>query len=218
MAFEKLKAMKCWPEVDQKVRAGIAIENIAEWVQEERGEYLDAKRDSLIRALYRYKQSLPATQLAIPEPLHIHKKIEKLKRGLRELEEMEKLYLLQLSRISMATELEDKMRFPNSKLWKDVELAQNILLNMAKLKMEMGLYERVPGQVHVTGAIEHTHKEFLDSIDPEQRQKLSGVAHGLLEKVKEMLSTTPESAPEPARLLSRGDDIVDADYEVLEAS
>lgn len=213
MAFDKLRQLKCFPELHDKVIAGVPIENISEWVQDDCKEYVQTKRESLTRMLYRYKESIPSTKLAIPEPLYIHKKIEKLRRGTNELEELEKLYLLQMSRISSAVELEDRIKFRDTKLWKDVELAKNILVEAAKLKVEIGIYDRQGHNVNITGTLEHTHKEFLDSMEPERRRKLGEVGTQLLDAMKEMLTEGDTTDSDT----SINDEIPQADFEVIES-
>ena len=53
--FPKLFNLRCWEKAQEKIKAGIAVEEVARWIQEEMLEYRDAKRESLVRALYRFK-------------------------------------------------------------------------------------------------------------------------------------------------------------------
>lgn len=174
MAFEKLRQIRCFPAVDKKIRAGVPCENVAEWIQDDQNEYTDIKRDSLVRQLYRYKEAMPPALLDHPEPLHIRKKIENLKRGVNEADELEKLYLLQLTRISRTVENEDKMNFLLKETRKEIDVARMLLLDLAKLKIEIGVYNRQP--LAVTGEINHRVEGQLESIDPTNTPEVGGVA------------------------------------------
>jgi hypothetical protein len=215
----KLKHLKCWDDVDTKVRAGVPIENIARWIQDDKGEYTHVKYDSVVRALYRYKRSLPATALAIPEPLHIHRKIEHLKRGVNELDELERLYLLQITRISDFVATEEKMKFPIKGIVKEIESAKGLLLEMVRIKQDLGLLDRLPVQtdLHLNVSAQ-THAEFIENMDPEKRAKLATVADALMTKIRESLEG-PMKALQAAETVDggpEGDRTMDADYEVVE--
>lgn len=211
-AFAKLKQSPSYQEVHDKICAGVAIERIAEWLQEEKGEFTNIKRPSLVRQLYRYKESIPATKLADAGlPSHLWKKIEGMKRGVNELEELEKLYLLQLQRIALGVDTEEKIKFLNKAIRKELELAADLLGRMAELKMKLGLYDEAPTKFHLTG--EFTHREALEKLDPDQRRKLGEATQPLLEilrkKVAELVSQNSGSA------LPAGEEIQDAEYEVV---
>ena len=72
-------------------------------------QQMDIKRESLVRKLYRYKSSLPPAEIVKEPPVYVQKAIEKMTRGVNEIEELEKLYLLQLKRISIDAETESKI-------------------------------------------------------------------------------------------------------------
>jgi len=176
----KLESLNCFGELHQKVVAGVAVENIADWVQEEKQEYLEIKRDSLVRVIYRYKSQLPPAEMVSIEPAHMYKRIEKLRRGINEVEELEKLYLLQVTRISLGTKVEETINFLNTKLTGEVALAQSLLQSMLKAKMELGILAKMPTQVAAT--LDVVERNTLDSLPEDQRQRLASGA-GLLLKL-----------------------------------
>lgn len=186
-----LRGLACYPMVLEKLKAGIACENIAEWIQVDRQEYLGTTRNGVIRALYRHKAKLPPSVMATVAPLSVYTKIEKLRRNVNELEELEKLYLLQLTRISAAVDVEDKIKFPNSKLWKDIELAKNLLIDAANLKMELGIYKRSATQIGVTGLASEEHTKLLDDLEPEKRRNLGLAAAKILEALQAAAGAVP---------------------------
>lgn len=152
-AFQDLKRLYCFKEMDDKVKAGVAIEEVARWLQEDCFAQTEIKRDSLVRKLYRYKQSLPPADLVRHEPLYIQKAIEKLRRGVSELDEMEKLYLLQLKRISIDAQTEERITKLFSGTNSEIRLAADLLVRMMNLKQELGIVQKVPDQVTFSGAV-----------------------------------------------------------------
>ena len=151
-AFKDLKAMPCFDEFDKKVKAGIALEEIGRWLQEDMFQQTDIKRESLVRKLYRYKASLPPAEIVKEPPIYIQKAIEKMARGVNEIEELEKLYLLQLKRISIDAETEAKINKLFSSTGGEIKIAADLLNSMMQKKMELGIMSKAPEQLEVTGS------------------------------------------------------------------
>lgn len=150
-AFKDLKAMPCFDEFDKKVKAGIALEEIGRWLQEDMFQQMDIKRDSLVRKLYRYKSSLPPAEIVKEPPIYVQKAIEKMTRGVNEIEELEKLYLLQLRRISIDADTESKINKLFSSTGGEIKIAADLLNSMMEKKMELGILSKAPEQLEVTG-------------------------------------------------------------------
>jgi hypothetical protein len=150
-AFKDLKAMPCFDEFDKKVKAGIALEEVGRWLQEDMFQQMDIKRDSLVRKLYRYKSSLPPAEIVKEPPIYVQKAIEKMTRGVNEIEELEKLYLLQLKRISIDAETEAKINKLFSSTGGEIKIAADLLNSMMEKKMELGILSKAPEQLEVTG-------------------------------------------------------------------
>lgn len=150
-AFKDLKAMPCFDEFDKKVKAGIALEEIGRWLQEDMFQQMDIKRESLVRKLYRYKSSLPPAEIVKEPPIYVQKAIEKMTRGVNEIEELEKLYLLQLRRISIDADTESKINKLFSSTGGEIKIAADLLNSMMEKKMELGILSKAPEQLEVTG-------------------------------------------------------------------
>lgn len=177
-AFKKLKELECFPEIDAKIKAGVAIEEITRWLQEDMFEMTDIQYESLKRQLYRYKSSLPPAELLqAKEPdLYVRKAIEKMKRGVQEVDELEKLYLLQLQRISRDAQTEEKINKLFDSTSREIQLAITLLNKMVEVKAKLGLIDTTPDKVHVTGNVhdyQHVNLAFDDSKgDQEKEDKL----------------------------------------------
>lgn len=222
MAFEKLKASPCFKDVHDRLEAGIAAEKVADWAQEERKCYDGIKRDSLVRALYRYKKSeVPVTAaqiVASADPqtgkpsLNVWARIQGMQRGLNELEEIEKLYVLQLQRINRAVTVEETINFNNRETRRDMELAVVMMEKLADLKMRLGIYKEADQTLNINAKMTSTHHQVIESLDPDARKQLGGVARTLLEHLTKALP-----APQPQLVASTGGPVVEADFEVVES-
>jgi len=171
-SFKKLKDLECFPEIDMRIKAGISLEEVARWMQEDVMAFTDIQSESLKRQLYRYKASLPPSEIlkANEEPLFIRKAIEKMKRGIDEIEELEKLYLFQLRRISMDGQTEQKINKLFKSTNKEIELATTLLEKIVKIKMELGILDKQPQRLEVGGIVGHVPIQ-LDQMDERTADK-----------------------------------------------
>jgi hypothetical protein len=211
MAFEKLKALKCFQGLHDRIEAGVPCEVVAKWVQDDQMEYLDVKQDSLVRVLYRYKEDLPAAKMTNRAGGYLQKKMEGLKTKVDELDALNDLYLLQMSRVGLAMEKEEGLGFPNSKLWRDVEVAKGILETSVRLKMELGLMKRAALDVNLSGTLEHEHKNFMDKLDGDKKRKIGAVAGQLSDAIKALISAQVDEQ-------GKEDGVIEADFEVVSST
>ncbi len=54
--LSKLERMSCFPKVKNMLEQGVSVKEVARFIQEEAKEYLDASRDTVAAAIYRYVQ------------------------------------------------------------------------------------------------------------------------------------------------------------------
>lgn len=193
-AFKRLKMLKCYAELHEKICADVAVEEVARWVQEDEMEALEVKRDTLIRQLYRYKADLPPGSVVKEKPLHVKRAIEKLKRGVNELEEMEGLYLLQLKRISIDTQTEEKINKLFRSTGSEINLAVSILNRMIEKKAELGILDKAPQKFDIQGGIGLLNMDGNEEMDDEKKTRLGLAAKAVLDgiissKAKEKEST-----------------------------
>lgn len=177
--FSKLKSLPYFDEIDRRIRAGFAVEEVAEWMQEDLNLRTEIKRESLVRQLYRYKKDIPPAKLLTDkEPLYVRKAVEKMGRGIDELEEMKKLYLYQLKRISIDGSTEEKINKLFGSQSKEIKLAYDMLQQMMQKKMELGILSKAPEKVDVTGTMTGGILNVTpNEVDEGDKQKL-GLAAG----------------------------------------
>ena len=205
--FKRLKELECFPQIEGKVKAGISLDEVARWIQEDLFQLTDIQRESVKRQLYRYKATLPAGELlqATGEPLWVRKAIEKMERGIDELEELEKLYLLQLRRISGDAETEAKIGKLFKGTNKEIQLATELLEKRLKLKMDLGILDRQPSKMQIDGIIGHIPLDIPEGMDERSADKTMtrmGLLAGKLMKAVENIDTEEYD-----------DDVIDAECE-----
>lgn len=197
--FRKIRSLECFDELDGRIKAGISPDEVARWLQEDMLQMTDIQRESLRRQLYRYKSELPPSEIikGHEEPLFIRKAIQKMNRGINELDELEKMYLFQLRRISKDAETEDKINKLFKSTSKEIELATDILEKMINLKMELGLLNRQPNKTQVEGLIGHIPlpdlpKHLENDQDADKTMTRMGLLANKLFKAVSTMSTEQE--------------------------
>jgi hypothetical protein len=188
-AFRDLKEMHCFDEMTKKVKAGIALEEIARWLQEDMFQQTGIKQESLARKLFRYKASLPPAELVKEPPVYVQKAIEKMSRGIKEIDELEKLYLLQLRRISIDAETESKINKLFSSTGHEIRVAADLLNSMMQKKMELGILSKRPEQLEVTGNLGVTGLISEDT-DEATKAKLGLLAGKVLSVMSKAIDST----------------------------
>ena len=152
----KLHQLPFLEEFRVEVKKGLPIYEIARWLQEEKKVFTDTTRETLIRMIYRFKARIPvgerikvsprAAQAQITkERAKVALELERIDNSVDEVSEMSKLYRLQKERIEIdvARERENKKLFGATA--NDVRLALDMLVRLANLKMELGVYQKQLG-------------------------------------------------------------------------
>lgn len=182
--FPKLFGLRCWEMAQEKIKAGVALEEVARWIQEDMLEYGDSKRESLSRQLYRFKSELPESEIVREKPTYVDEATSKMRRGINELEELEKLYLLQLKRISLDASTEERINKLFKTTNREIELAQSLLVKRLEMKQKMGLVDTIPQAFDVTqrsmNANVNVSVPVENGLDDERKMKLGVVAEKLI--------------------------------------
>ena len=199
----RLEKLECWPDVLQLLRADTPVEDIALFIQEGKNEYLDASRDAVQQALYRFKRKMPPTEgeKVVSGKLDAWKKrLESAGDVMSEIDELERLYQIQMTRIDMGLKTEDQLNLLTRDMRKEVEVAATLLTDLAELKMKLGLLRRTPVEHSLTLGGGQASGPLLDQ--PESRRRLGSAAGTLLQ----------------ALLQSSGDEVEaeEADFEIVE--
>lgn len=205
MAHEKLKALDCYRELHDRIVAKVPIPDVARWLQEEQKVLTDLKPTSLVRALFRYRDDIPAKELGLIDGAATQSRLEEIEKDLNELDAINKLFVLQLARIETATSLEKQIGFPNSKLHLDFEQARKLLESSAELKFKLGIYAKVPENLNINARL--APSPLLEALPEDKRKRMAGIAQTVLAQLTAGMTTLPA-----------GEEPVEADYEVVPTS
>lgn len=200
MAHEAFIEMAHFDEFHKLVCAGKSPEKLAKTMQDDWGERTDIKRDSLIRAIYRYKNDVPANQLVdggVSE--HQKKKLEDFAGDIDEVESLTKLFHLQVHRIMMAHNQESEINFLQKYTRKEIEEARNIVMALAELKIKLGVLDSQPEKFDFSFSSE----KVLSSTPADEEKQLARVASQLMQAMMN-----------PKAALESGEDVVEAEYEI----
>ena len=160
----RLTDLKCWPEVQLKIRAGDKSGVIAKWIQGEAKELLGHQLDSVRRMVARERElmavgdSQPEQKKAQVEIDRIRKELEEVKQAevtdktkkrklLNVMEEISELYELQMDRVKAGRKVELTMGYLIRTLTSDVAEAREILKFAFEVEGELGLGKRPTEEV-----------------------------------------------------------------------
>ena len=187
--FYLLRNMKCFPEIDRRIRLGWSLNDLADVIKTEFNELTDYSAAYIRKVLYEYRNAIPPAELSAvsPESVVGQRIIKRMANGLDELAELERLYRLQMERIEIGAQVERNTQLLFNTCGREVFIAMKLLKQSADLKMDLGLIKREPTSISINGqlAAEVGDRYGKDSVgrviaDPESRRKVLGIAERLL--------------------------------------
>lgn len=204
--FLRLRALKCFKEVHQRILEGWAPSKVAQFVQEDRKEYTDIGRASLETQLTEYRLSLPSGEVVKERLPRFHaEQAAKVEQGFDELAEMQKLYNMQLERIDIDFKTEKNIGKLMPSMTQEMRAAREILSDIAQLKMDLGVNERHLGKMDISAkVVEDVTSRYDPAVgkameNPESRRKLLGIADRFLALASgEVRAADEDDAPPPA--------------------
>lgn len=188
--YERVRELKCFQEVYDRILDGWPIAEIARFIQDIKKESLDVTKAGLMAALQGFRASLPPGELAKKRmPGLLANAANEVEAGLDEMREMEKLYRLQMNRLDIDIENEKKIKKLLPTTGQEVRIAREILSNYAELKMDLGLSKRHIGQMDVDArlmadvAVRYNKTEVTTVLnDPQSRKRVLGLVERLMSK------------------------------------
>lgn len=208
--FLRLRALKCFKEVHQRLLEGWSAAKVAEFVQDDCKEYTDIGRPSLEAQIKEYRASLPSGEVVKERLPRFHaEQAAKVEQGFDELAEMEKLYRMQLERIEIDHKIEKTVKKLIPSMTQEMRAAREILSDIAQLKMDLGVNERHLGKMDIQAkVIEDVTSRYDPAVskamgNPESRRKLLGLADRFLMMASgPTVNGTATPVPEEAEIVS----------------
>lgn len=211
--YARIRELKCFPEVHQRIVDGWPVKEIARYITQVKQEATGIPIASLEHSLAGYRDSLPPAVLVQKRiPQVMMEAAKELEDGLDELRELEKLYLLQMKRIKIDWINEQKIKKLLPTTAQEIRTAREILSTYANLKMDLGLSKRHLGQVDVDAKLIHDvagryNKPEVQAVlsNPQSRKKVLSLFERFMSKSGMQLANVP---PDP--------DTIDVPGEVTE--
>lgn len=136
----RIRRLKCFPEVVARLKSGESTYKIAPWIQDECGEALDISCITLRAQLATFRREMKSlVLLEARQPAFVQNALEKVKKGLDELDELEKIYEIQKQRIEDMHKLEKKLTIANRITGHEIRIAAELLRTRHQIKMDLGL-------------------------------------------------------------------------------
>lgn len=204
--FLRLRGLKCFKEVHQRLLEGWAPSKVAQFVQEDCKEYTDIGRESLESQIKEYRASLPPGEVVKERLPRFHaEQAAKVEQGFDELGEMQKLYQMQLERIEIDLKTEKNIGKLMPSMTQEMRAAREILSDIAQLKMDLGVNERHLGKMDISAkVVEDVSSRYAPAVgkameNPDSRRKLLGIAERFLSLASGDVraDNEPEEAPPP---------------------
>lgn len=204
---------KTWEGTRERLLAGATLSDVCRWLKEHEPDAKTRSDNALMKALSRLRMELKKTEAASklaelkskaddaaskaegsPEATEIYVDV---------LESLASLYLLQMDRIKMGREIEEKVKYLIARMTQDIGEAREILKFMFEVQQDLGLAKRRP--------LELTGKFAVLSFDQRLRvgKMLDMVRQKVMEKQHEE-EITSKAAEEVVKQVVDGE-IVDED-------
>ena len=154
---DHVKKLKCFKEVDKRLKRGDSMASIVRFIQKEKKEWTNWKVATARRVLYEYIWSLDPMEViksvrdgVIKEikSQGLVRRISEFVKGCDEIKSLQDLIKLQKKRIEIALKLETKATILLKGTVFEVKEMRELLEVMAKLKMDLGILQRVPEEIN----------------------------------------------------------------------
>jgi len=147
--IDKLKDVGLYNEYLDRIRAGIPVTTISEWLIKVEG--IKGDKSQIIKFIRQTVNEIGKVNIATNSNL-VNDTAREIIEGIDELKELNKLYKIQVDRINIDYNTEKKL----NKLFKgtgyEIYLATKILSEILRVKMELGVLNRAPIAVDLGGS------------------------------------------------------------------
>jgi len=141
VSFVRVKRLRCFVEVRERLVAGYPVADVARYIQEEEGEYIDVKRSSLCDVLGKWAQAelYPADLIAPRLPHLLIKATKEFGDRLEDLRRLERAYEVALYRIDLVHGQERRTGVIDASVDRQLKGVVDLVSRMHEIKMDLGL-------------------------------------------------------------------------------
>jgi len=182
--FARVKALRCYTEVVERLVAGYPCPDVARYIQEEEGEYTDVGRRSLTETLRDYVNAeVASTDLIAPRLPHlVIKAAKEFGDRMEDLRRLERTYEVALYRLDLAHGRERRTGDIDPGVDKQMKVLIDLVAQMHAIKMDLGLTgSRDLGTLTVSAErLEEIRTRYGEGgarafVDPVQRAQVLGL-------------------------------------------
>jgi len=148
--YQKLRNLNCFNDAYDMIFNGFKLTEIASFIQEDKGEYLEVQPTTLVAILSDFKRSvMTEDEIAVQvHPERAKQALEKLNDHVDVLNEYQRLYDMQMARIQKTVAMEEHMNgMMLPQLGKEISRAADLLRQIKETQQEYGLTPRNIGQL-----------------------------------------------------------------------
>jgi hypothetical protein len=184
--YEELSATQV-AILDSHLLQDQSIPKLAQMLQEEWGLSKGTKRESVVKAIQRYKianiipqQAKIVTSLGNP---HNNTAITKLLKATQAVEEfldpvngLRLVVEMQMARVNKLAKVEDKLPTLMDAQTKNLQLLADMLTNMTRIQLEIGLIKRVATKIEFSSDVTEEQQSYVDGLTIMERERDATVA------------------------------------------
>lgn len=182
--FNKLRALRCFPEVHDRVCKGWPLSDVARYIQDDCEEYTDAVHSTLAKVLQNYRDSIPPAERAkYALPKSHRDAIAEVEEDIDEIREMIKTYREQDERVQIDRKVEKSIGKLLPTMTQEMRVKMEMLKTIVNTKMDLGLHERHLGTVDIeANLIAGVDQKYAGTdvstvlSDPKKRRRLLSIA------------------------------------------
>jgi len=195
--FARLRGLRCFGTVEKMLSDGYQPAQVADYIQDDCGEYSDIGRESLAKLLGQYRKDVLMSRgesAAIHAPNAYLQAARDMTEGVKIEKELEALYRTQKARIDHFAEIEEQSGVPFKAMSREVDTARLLLDEIHRVRLDLGVDERQIGTLTIKAeaiaACEDRYGERIASVmrDPEKRRRVLTMLEAVLRRPGEMVA------------------------------
>lgn len=172
---------------------GYPLVQVAEFIQDECGEYVDIQRESLVTILSDYRKATSTGDTAATNAPRAYLEVAReMKKGVKIVDELEELFSIQKARIMHFAEMEESAGTMSKGLGREIDAARLLLDELHRVRLDLGVDERHIGTLTIKAeAIAATEERYGQRIanvmrDPEKRRRVLTLLEAALRETPEL--------------------------------
>lgn len=193
--FARLRGLRCFRTVEKMLSDGYQPAQVADYIQDDCGEYADAQRQTLAKLLGQYRKDIllsTGEAAATNAPGAYLKAAREMTDGVKIEKELEDLFRTQRARINYFAELEESSGLPLKGMSREIDAARLLLDEIHRVRLDLGVDERHIGTLTIKAeaiaACEERYGARIADVmrNPEKRRRVLAFMEAALRQPPEL--------------------------------